>query len=98
MNFKIILNPFTKFLKPLVLCLGLCFLVGLFVFSYTATATAQITMSNDAKAMQAKSVKLNAKAQTRTTAAIERMKRILREKRQGKRGFTQDFNTVPGGN
>ena len=61
-----------------------------------APSEAQAQMSKDESAMRAKSDKLNAEARARTRAATERMHRILQEKRQGKRGFPDDFNTVPG--
>ncbi len=85
-----------KIIKPLALCFAICFFAGLMVFSYLPTAKAEITMSKDPKSMQAKGQTLNAKSKTRTRAAVERMKRILKEKREGKRGFDKDFATIPG--
>ncbi len=85
-----------KAIKPLALCLTICLFAGLMIFSYIPTAQAEISMSKDPKSMQAKGQKLNAKSKTRTRAAVERMKRILKEKREGKRGFDKDFATIPG--
>ena len=58
---------------------------------------AEIKMSkSDPAAMRAKSKELNAKSRERNLAATERMRQILLEKRQGKRGFSKNFNTLPG--
>ena len=46
--------------------------------------------------MRTKSKELNAKSRERNLAATERMRKILLEKRQGKRGFSENFNTIPG--
>jgi uncharacterized protein (UPF0335 family) len=41
--------------------------------------------------MLRRSRELNARAQKDTRAAVERMHRILQEKRQGQRGLSDDF-------
>ena len=98
MYFNKISTAMGKTLKTLALCLGIYFFAGLIVFSYTPNATAQMSMSKDAKSLQAKGKTLNAKAKQRTKAAVERMQRILKDRRQGKRGFEKDFATIPGPN
>ena len=58
---------------------------------------AEIKMSkSDPAAMRAKSKELNTRSRERNQAATERMRQILLEKRQGKRGFSKNFNTLPG--
>ncbi len=96
MYFTKILSATQKNLKTLALCFGIYLFAGLIVFSYIPCAQAQMNMSKDAKAMQSKGQKLNARAKERTQAAIKRMHRILKDKRQGKRGFESDFATIPG--
>lgn len=56
---------------------------------------AHAEMSKSYNEMIAKSKRLHKKSSLRTKAAIKRMQRIIKEKRQGKYGFSKDFNTVP---
>ena len=57
-------------------------------------AYAQISSSQSE--MLKKSKELQREAKERTMAAVKRMQKILKEKRRGKKGFSADFNTVPG--
>lgn len=87
------------FIKTIARKLKLLLMALLFLFLITpiyASAQSNITMSKDANAMRTKAQQLNSSSDARTRAAVERMRRILTEKRHGNRGFSKDFNTIPG--
>ena len=60
------------------------------------SSCAYAQMSSNQSEMLKKSKELQEKAHARTIAAVKRMHKIIKEKRRGKKGFSADFNTVPG--
>ena len=74
----------------LILCLALATPVSLCsCFPAQAQSLGQKTSPQKLKSLQTK-------AKARTKAATSRLKTHLKQKRQGKYGFSNDFNTISG--